>query len=168
VINLGVREDLGVSFLDRLYAGLKRIAARYRTELRNEGCECLPMPGSESVHHLFPVLVLDGRKQKFLAYMRSKEIVCGEHYPILIPDQHAMEQTQWEIATPLEPWRHDLRLTSSFTELWPWLLILALLLWPLDIALRRVGPGGLARMKGWLSRRMRRATPAPQRGEEGT
>ena len=37
-----------------------------------------------------------------------------------------------------------------------------------DIALRRVGPGGLARMKGWLSQRMRRTTPAPQRGEEGT
>ena len=46
-----------------------------------------------------------------------------------------------EIALPADPWRHDLRLTSSFTELWPWLLVLALLLWPLDIALRRVSIG---------------------------
>jgi uncharacterized membrane protein len=36
-----------------------------------------------------------------------------------------------EITLPTDPWIHDLRLTSSFTELWPWLLILALLLWPL-------------------------------------
>jgi hypothetical protein len=46
-----------------------------------------------------------------------------------------------EIALATDPWRHDLKLTSSFTELWPWLLVLALLLWPLDIALRRVSIG---------------------------
>jgi uncharacterized membrane protein len=45
------------------------------------------------------------------------------------------------ILAPTEPWIHDLRSTSSFTELWPWLLLLVLLLWPLDIALRRVSLG---------------------------
>jgi hypothetical protein len=36
-----------------------------------------------------------------------------------------------------------------------------------DIAIRRVGPGGVSRMKGWLTRRIRRgATPAPERREE--
>ncbi|HEY7591220.1 MAG TPA: VWA domain-containing protein [Candidatus Limnocylindrales bacterium] len=45
------------------------------------------------------------------------------------------------IALPEEPWTHDLATTSSFTQLWPLLLILALLLWPLDIALRRVSLG---------------------------
>jgi uncharacterized membrane protein len=45
------------------------------------------------------------------------------------------------VETPLDPWRHDLLATSRFTELWPLLLVLALLLWPLDIALRRVSIG---------------------------
>jgi len=53
-------------------------------------------------------------------------------------------------------------------EIWPWLVgFVALMLVP-DIALRRVGPGGLARLSGWLSRKMRRASPASDRGEEGT
>ena len=46
-----------------------------------------------------------------------------------------------EIETPLDPWLHDLRTTSRSTDLWPLLLVLALLLWPLDIALRRVSIG---------------------------
>src|SRR5213076_3382538 len=47
-------------------------------------------------------------------------------------------------------------------EIWPWLVgIVALMMVP-DIALRRVGPGGLSRMRGWLSRRLRRATPVPE------
>ncbi len=46
-----------------------------------------------------------------------------------------------EIETPLDPWLHDLRITSRSTDLWPLLLVLALLLWPLDIALRRVSIG---------------------------
>jgi uncharacterized membrane protein len=46
-----------------------------------------------------------------------------------------------EVRTALDPWRHDLRTTSSSTDLWPLLLVIALLLWPLDIALRRVSIG---------------------------
>jgi uncharacterized membrane protein len=45
------------------------------------------------------------------------------------------------IATALDPWVHDLTATDRFTELWPLLLVLALLLWPLDIALRRMSVG---------------------------
>jgi uncharacterized membrane protein len=46
-----------------------------------------------------------------------------------------------EIASPLEVWSHDLATTNRYTELWPLLLVLALLLWPLDIAFRRVSLG---------------------------
>ena len=70
-----------------------------------------------------------------------------------------------EITLPTDPWRHDLKLTSSFTELWPWLLILALLLWPLDIALRRVSIGRreLADARAAVGRRWRsRRTAAPR------
>jgi uncharacterized membrane protein/Mg-chelatase subunit ChlD len=45
------------------------------------------------------------------------------------------------IETPEQPWLHTLTATDRFTELWPLLLVLALLLWPLDIALRRVSIG---------------------------
>jgi uncharacterized membrane protein/Mg-chelatase subunit ChlD len=45
------------------------------------------------------------------------------------------------VETPLDPWRHDLVATSRSTDLWPLLLVLALLLWPIDIALRRVSVG---------------------------
>jgi uncharacterized membrane protein len=70
-----------------------------------------------------------------------------------------------EILLPTDPWRHDLKLTSSFTELWPWLLILALLLWPLDIALRRVSLGRreLVDARAWVVRRWRnRGAAAPR------
>jgi uncharacterized membrane protein len=70
-----------------------------------------------------------------------------------------------EIALPVDPWKHDLKATASFTELWPWLLVLALLLWPLDIALRRVSIGRreLADGRDWLARRWRsRGAAAPQ------
>jgi len=45
------------------------------------------------------------------------------------------------VETALDPWRHDLRTTSRSADLWPLLLVLALVLWPLDIALRRVSIG---------------------------
>jgi hypothetical protein len=63
-----------------------------------------------------------------------------------------------ELATPLETWRRDLASTNQFVELWPWLLILALLLWPLDIALRRVSLGRreLADARRWVGARGRR------------
>ena len=70
-----------------------------------------------------------------------------------------------EITLPADPWRHDLKTTSSFTELWPWLLVLALLLWPLDIALRRVSIGRreLADARAAVGRRWRsRRAAAPR------
>jgi len=56
------------------------------------------------------------------------------------------------IASPLDPWIHDLTATSQFTDLWPLLLLMALLLWPLDIALRRVSVGRreFAAAGGWV------------------
>jgi hypothetical protein len=56
------------------------------------------------------------------------------------------------VVTPLDPWRHDLTATDRFTELWPLLLVLALLLWPVDIALRRMSLGRreFAAARGWV------------------
>src|SRR4029079_800925 len=38
-------------------------------------------------------------------------------------------------------WLHDLAATTASRDLWPLLLLLALLLWPLDVAVRRVAIG---------------------------
>jgi uncharacterized membrane protein len=63
------------------------------------------------------------------------------------------------IQTAAEPWTHDLRTNASSTDLWPTLLVLALLLWPLDIALRRVSVGRreLGDARRWLSGGWRRS-----------
>jgi len=104
-------DELQAAILNRVYLPAlpawtirrREIAARYRAGIRNARVECLPMPArSESVDHLFPVLVPEGSKQEFLTYMRSKGILCGEHYPVAIPDQPAMVKSKYEIATPLE------------------------------------------------------------------
>jgi uncharacterized membrane protein len=68
------------------------------------------------------------------------------------------------IATASDPWVHDLTATARSTELWPALLVLALLLWPLDIALRRMSLGRreFAAARGWvrgIGRRRRAASP---------
>jgi uncharacterized membrane protein len=57
-----------------------------------------------------------------------------------------------EIGAPPEVWTHDLSATNRFTDLWPWLLIIAVLLWPLDIGLRRVTVGRreLVAARAWL------------------
>jgi len=56
---------------------------------------------------------------------------------------------------PAEVWRHDLASTGAFTDLWPWLLVLALLLWPLDVAVRRVSitQRELADARAWAGAR---------------
>ena len=58
-----------------------------------------------------------------------------------------------EVVTAEDPWIHDLTATTRSTDLWPLLLILALLLWPLDIALRRVSVGRreVAAARGWVT-----------------
>jgi hypothetical protein len=68
------------------------------------------------------------------------------------------------VATPAEPWIHDLATNRTYTDLWPFLLILALLLWPLDIGLRRVSVGRreLADARRWVAGGWRRRKVAPR------
>ena len=53
-------------------------------------------------------------------------------------------------------------------DVWPWLVGLAAVLLIPDVALRRLGPGGFARLGGWLLpprwRRRREAAAEPQEG----
>ncbi|HEY5073284.1 MAG TPA: DegT/DnrJ/EryC1/StrS family aminotransferase [Pyrinomonadaceae bacterium] len=69
----------------------RRIAMKYLDEIRNASLT-LPASGSanDSVWHLFPVLVTEGSRDKFQAYLRAEGIATGVHYPRIIPDQPAL------------------------------------------------------------------------------
>ena len=104
-----------------------------------------------------------GRTVGLVEPVAAEYRLLGVNQPLLAAIRDATGGT--EIALAKDPWRHDLKLTSSFTELWPWLLILALLLWPFDIALRRVSIGRreLADARGAVARRWRsRRAAAPR------
>ena len=115
----------------------RQIAARYLTEIAHPAVESIAAPcGSESSWHLFPVLVPPQRKQNFVAYLQSCQIVPGEHYPTLIPDQPAMRNVHFEIAEeginqsksfcssevslPIHPYLNDDEVTSVITAVNHW------------------------------------------------
>ena len=80
-----------------------------------------------------------GRTLGLVAPTAAEYRLLGANEPLLAAIRGATGGRAVE--TPAEVWVHDLQTTSRFTDLWPWLLVLALLLWPLDIALRRVSLG---------------------------
>jgi len=92
-----------------------------------------------------------GRTLGLVAPTAAEYRLLGANEPLLGAIRSATGGSA--LATPAGAWVHDLRSTSSFTDLWPWLLVLALLLWPLDIALRRVAVGRreLADGRRWVS-----------------
>ena len=80
-----------------------------------------------------------GRTVGLVAPTAAEYRLLGANEPFLAALRTATGGS--EIETPLDPWLHDLRTTSRSTDLWPLLLVIALLLWPLDVALRRVSVG---------------------------
>ena len=102
-----------------------------------------------------------GRTIGLVAPTSAEYRLLGGNEPFLAALRNATGGS--EVLTATDPWKRDLTRTSRYTDLWPLLLILALLLWPLDIALRRVSIGRreLASARGWVvslgGRRGRRA-----------
>jgi uncharacterized membrane protein len=96
-----------------------------------------------------------GRTLGLVAPTAAEYRLLGANEPLLAAIRSATGGR--EVNDPAAPWVHDLRTTSEFTELWPWLLVLALLLWPLDVALRRVSLGRreLADGQRWIGERLR-------------
>jgi uncharacterized membrane protein/Mg-chelatase subunit ChlD len=95
-----------------------------------------------------------GRTLGLVAPTPGEYRILGANQPLLAAIRDA---TGGGVADdPAAVWTHDLRSTSRSTDLWPWLLLLALLLWPLDIALRRVSLGRreLADGRRWLTDRV--------------
>jgi dTDP-3-amino-3,4,6-trideoxy-alpha-D-glucose transaminase len=93
------------ALLPRLQTDTKRrceIAEHYREGIRHEALRIPPAPeGSESVWHLFPLLV-EGGRGAFQEHLRAHGVGSGVHYPILIPDQEAMKGgAAFRVLTPL-------------------------------------------------------------------
>ena len=61
-------------------------------------------------------------------------------------------------------WSHDIRAAAFPTPIWPWLLLLAMVLVPIDVGVRRVAltRGDFVRARGWVARRVGLARPAPE------
>ncbi len=103
-----------------------------------------------------------GRTVGLVAETAAEYRQLGANEPFLASLRSATGGTV--VATALDPWTHNLTGTNRSTELWPLLLVIALLLWPLDIVLRRMSLGRreLVAVRGWvggLGRRRRAAGP---------
>jgi uncharacterized membrane protein/Mg-chelatase subunit ChlD len=61
-------------------------------------------------------------------------------------------------------WHHDIAASAFPTPIWPWLLLLAIALVPLDVGVRRVAlsRGDLRRARGWIARRAGIGRPEPE------
>ena len=66
--------------------------------------------------------------------------------------------------SPREVWRHDIEASAFPTPIWPWLLLLAILLVPLDVGVRRVAltRGDFVRARAWMARRIGLGEAAPE------
>lgn len=99
------------------------IARRYLSELRIKQAQVPPVPdGSDSVWHLFPVLVEN--REAFRAHLKSRGVSTGLHYPMLISAQNALVEAglslspegtfaqaerfaRTEVSLPLHPYLSD-------------------------------------------------------------
>ena len=65
-------------------------------------------------------------------------------------------------ATIADVWDHDIPAAAFPTPVWPWLLLLAMLLVPVDVGIRRVAlsRSDAARARAWVVRRFRRGSEA--------
>lgn len=61
-------------------------------------------------------------------------------------------------------WSHDIAAAAFPTPIWPWLLLLAMILVPIDVGVRRVAltRGDFSRARGWVVRRVGLARPIPE------
>lgn len=94
--------------LPRLTAWTERraeIAARYLAGWSSENIRPFVTAGSGDwcpSWHLFPVRVAAEQKSAFMAWLRGRGVLTGEHYPVLIPDQEAMRGVNSACFGPLD------------------------------------------------------------------
>jgi len=69
-----------------------------------------------------------------------------------------------DLETVTDVWTHDIEADAFPTPIWPWLLVLAILLVPIDVGVRRVAltRADLRRARVWVARRVGLARPEPE------
>jgi dTDP-4-amino-4,6-dideoxygalactose transaminase len=76
----------------------RQIASRYLAGMAHRGIHPIGAPpGSHSCFHLFPVTVEPESKRSLMQHLGRNSIASGEHYPLLIPEQKAMQQVRCEV-----------------------------------------------------------------------
>ncbi|CAN5720780.1 VWA domain-containing protein [soil metagenome] len=96
-----------------------------------------------------------GRTVVLVAPTPAEYRLLGTNAPLLAALRGSTGGRALEVGA--DAWRHDLGTTTAAIDLWPLLLLLALLLWPLDVAVRRVSVTRyeLALARAWVSGRWR-------------
>ena len=95
------------ALLPRLAAFTQRrreIAEMYRENIHSNALTIPPAPqNSDSVYHLFPILVQDSRddREGFQKHLKARGVESAVHYPRLIPNQTALRGEEFEVATAL-------------------------------------------------------------------
>jgi dTDP-4-amino-4,6-dideoxygalactose transaminase len=112
----------------------KQIAARYKRALMDAPVEVPPTPEhSDSVWHLFPVLVRQDDRNRLLEHLKSNGVQAGIHYPRLVGEQPALPGQELgglrnalrfranEVSLPIHPYLRDDEIDRvvEFVREWP-------------------------------------------------
>ena len=100
-----------------------------------------------------------------MSYSPEYSLTAGQADLDLLGDIAALTGGRSLAGEPGEVFAHNLDLKTASTPLWPWLLLAALLLLPVDIAVRRliVTRSDVARLRAALTGRNRAAAPTSER-----
>ncbi len=94
--------------------------------------------------------------------------VDGEALAAFAASGRGLERALDDEAAPASVWTHDIEADAFPTPIWPWLLLLAIVLVPIDVGVRRVALSGgdFRRARTWAARRvgLGRTEPEPVAG----
>ena len=97
------------AMLPRLSGYLHRraqVAVAYADQIRASAITLvLPRGGTEPAWHLFPVLVVNGPTDHFVAHLATHGVDTARHYPFVCPDQPALQGVPHVVADELDEGR---------------------------------------------------------------
>ena len=93
-LHAAILHDAFLPHLQEWTQARRRTAEAYLNEIKHPAIE-LPSPPANlnCAWHLFPVKIVAAGRDDFRQYLRDRQIGTGVHYPRIIPDQGALQQT---------------------------------------------------------------------------